>query len=92
MKKLLSLAIAALLTFSCALTAFAAEDNSATPDEAKTPVELKIIEPPSKTYFWEDVILPPESVKNVYADSEHYYAFADKMNAYSFNPMLDLSA
>lgn len=91
MKKLLSLAIAALLTFSCALTAFAAEDNSATPDEAKTPVELKIIEPPSKTYFWEDVILPPESVKNVYADSEHYYAFADKMNAYSFNPMLDLS-
>lgn len=91
MKKLLSLAIAALLTFSCALTAFAAADDSATPDEAKTPVELKIIEPPSKTYFWKDVVLPPESVKNVYADSEHYYAFADKMNAYSFNPMLDLS-
>lgn len=91
MKKLLSLAIAALLTFSCALTAFAAADDSATPDEAKTPVELKMIEPPSKTYFWKDVVLPPESVKNVYADSKHYYAFADKMNAYSFNPMLDLS-
>lgn len=91
MKKILFLAIAALLTFSCALTAFAAADNSATPDEAKTPVELKIIEPPSKTYFWEDVVLPSESVKNVYADSEHYYAFADKMNAYSFSPMLDLS-
>lgn len=91
MKKLLSLAIAALLTFSCALTAFAAADDSATPDEAKTPVELKIIEPPSKTYFWRDVVLPPESTDGVYADSEHYYAFADKMNAYSFNPMLDLS-
>ena len=92
MKKLLSLAIAALLTFSCALTAFAAGDDSATPDEAKTPVELKIIEPPSKTYFWEDVVLPPESVKDgCSADSVHYYAFADKMNAYSFNPMLDLS-
>ena len=49
MKKLLSLAIAALLTFSCALTAFAAADDSATPDEAKSPVELKIIESPSKT-------------------------------------------
>lgn len=91
MKKILSLAIAALLTFSCALTAFAAEDNSATPDEAKTPVELKIIEPPSKTYFWRDVVLPPESTDGVYADSEHYYAFADKMNAYYFNPILDLS-
>lgn len=91
MKKLLSLAIAALLTFSCALTAFAAADNSATPDEAKTPVELKIIEPPSKTYFWKDVVLPPESTDGVYADSEHYYAFADKMNAYYFNPILDLS-
>lgn len=91
MKKLLSLAIAALLTFSCALTAFAAADDSATPDEAKTPVELKIIEPPSKTYFWRDVVLPPESTDGVYADSEHYYAFADKMNAYYFNPILDLS-
>lgn len=91
MKKLLSLAIAALLTFSCALTAFAAGDDSATPDEAKTPVELKIIEPPSKTYFWRDVVLPPESTDGVYADSEHYYAFADKMNAYYFNPILDLS-
>lgn len=91
MKKLLSLAIAALLTFSCALTAFAAVDNSATSDEAKTPVELKIIEPPSKTYFWRDVVLPPESTDGVYADSEHYYAFADKMNAYYFNPILDLS-
>lgn len=91
MKKILSLAIAALLTFSCALTAFAAADDSATPDEAKTPVELKIIEPPSKTYFWRDVVLPPESTDGVYADSEHYYAFADKMNAYYFNPILDLS-
>lgn len=91
MKKLLSLAIAALLTFSCALTAFAVADDSATPDEAKTPVELKIIEPPSKTYFWKDVVLPPESTDGVYADSEHYYAFADKMNAYYFNPILDLS-
>lgn len=91
MKKLLSLAIAALLTFSCALTAFAAADDSATPDEAKTPMELKIIEPPSKTYFWKDVVLPPESTDGVYADSEHYYAFADKMNAYYFNPILDLS-
>ena len=53
MKKLLSLAIAALLTFSCALTAFAATDDSATPDEAKTPVKLKMIEPPSKTYSGE---------------------------------------
>lgn len=91
MKKLLSLAIAALLTFSCALTAFAAADDSATPDEAKTPVELKMVEPPSKTYFWKDVVLPPESTDGVYADSEHYYAFADKMNAYYFNPILDLS-
>lgn len=91
MKKILSLAIAALLTFSCALTAFAAAGDSATPDEAKTPVELKIIEPPSKTYFWRDVVLPPESTDGVYADSEHYYAFADKMNAYYFNPILDLS-
>lgn len=91
MKKLLSLAIAALLTFSCALTAFAAADDSATPDEAKTPVELKMVKPPSKTYFWRDVVLPPESTDGVYADSEHYYAFADKMNAYYFNPILDLS-
>lgn len=91
MKKLLSLAIAALLTFSCALTAFAAADNSATSDEAKTPVELKMIEPPTKTYFWKDVVLPPESIDDVYADSEHYYAFAEKMDAYNFNPMLDLS-
>ncbi len=91
MKKLLSLAIAALLTFSCALTAFAAADDSATPDEAKTPIELKMVEPPSKTYFWKDVVLPPESTDGVYADSEHYYAFADKMNAYYFNPILDLS-
>lgn len=91
MKKLLSLAIAALLTFSCALTAFAAADDSATPDEAKTPVELKMVKPPSKTYFWKDVVLPPESTDGVYADSEHYYAFADKMNAYYFNPILDLS-
>lgn len=91
MKKLLSLAIAALLTFSCALTAFAAADDSATPDEAKTPVELKMIEPPTKTYFWKDIILPPESIDGIYADSEHYYAFADKMDAYNFNPMLDLS-
>ena len=91
MKKLLSLAIAALLTFPCALTAFAAADDSATPDEAKTPVELKMVKPPSKTYFWRDVVLPPESTDGVYADSEHYYAFADKMNAYYFNPILDLS-
>lgn len=92
MKKLLSLAIAALLTFSCALTAFAAVDNSATPDEAKTPVELKMIEPPTKeVYQKKDVVSPPVDYIAFSTDLNYYYRIADELDAYYFDPVLDLS-
>lgn len=92
MKKLLSLAIAALLTFSCALTAFAAGDDSATPDEAKTPVELRIVEFPTKSsYSVYDVTLPSVPTMIFSTSLDYYYAIADKMDAYYFSPKLDLS-
>lgn len=93
MKKLLSLAIAALLTFSCALTAFAAADNSATPDEVKTPVELRIVEFPTKSFYSVyDVTLPPVPTMMMFSTSlDYYYAIADEMVAYYFSPKLNLS-
>ena len=92
MKKLLSLAIAALLTFSCALTAFAAGDDSATPDEAKTPVKLRIVEFPTKSsYSVYDVTLPSVPTMIFSTSLDYYYAIADKMDAYYFSPKLDLS-
>lgn len=92
MKKLLSLAIAVLLTFSCALTAFAAADDSATPDEAKTPVELIIVEFPTKSsYSVYDVTLPSVPTMMFSTSLDYYYAIADEMDAYYFSPKLDLS-
>lgn len=92
MKKLLSLAIAALLTFSCALTAFAAADDSATPDEAKTPVKLRIVKfPTESSYSVYDVTLPPVPTMIFSTSLDYYYAIADEMDAYYFSPKLDLS-
>ena len=92
MKKLLSLAIAVLLTFSCALTAFAAADDSSTPDEAKTPVELIIVEFPTKSsYSVYDVTLPSVPTMMFSTSLDYYYAIADEMDAYYFSPKLDLS-
>lgn len=59
MKKVLSLAIVLMLTFSCVFTAFAQTDDTASPDEAKKVTELKITKLPDKlTYTAEDVISP----------------------------------
>lgn len=92
MKKVMSFAIVLMLAFSCAFTAFAQTDDTATPDEAKKVTELKITKLPDKlTYTAEDVIDPDIDLSKIADEDATEESLIKYFSQFSFELKLDLT-
>lgn len=92
MKKVMSLAIVLMLTFSCMFTAFAQTNDTASPDEAKKVTELKITKLPDKlTYTTEDMIEPDIDLSKIADENATEESIIKYFSQFNLELKLDLT-